>query len=60
MDIKTCIWKSNYEIIKDSNVIFDIQCRNDNGLKYGTVPNNFAYGDFKYCPYCGRKIKWSE
>lgn len=53
-----CNWKSNYEIMEEGNVVFDIQCREDNGLKRGSIPNNFTYGSFKYCPFCGRKIKW--
>ena len=41
----------------EGNICFKIQC-NHNPLKTGIVPNNFAYGDFKFCPFCGRKIKW--
>ena len=50
-----CEWKSPTSIL--DNVEFNIQCEH-NPLKKGTVPNNFAYQDFKFCPFCGRKISW--
>ena len=49
-----CEWKYTKEII--DNAEFKVGC-NQNALKKGTVPNNFSYHDFKYCPYCGRRIK---
>lgn len=50
-----CEWKSPMQIF--DNVEFKIQCKAD-PLERGVVPNNFAIGNFKYCPFCGRKIKW--
>lgn len=50
-----CKWQSAGHC--DSNIEFEVQC-NHNPLKKGIVPNNFAYQDFKFCPFCGRKIKW--
>ena len=49
-----CEWKYTKEIM--DNAEFKVGC-NQNALKKGTVPNNFSYHDFKYCPYCGRRIK---
>ena len=49
-----CEWKYTKEIM--DNAEFKVGC-NQNALKKGTVPNNFSYHDFKYCPYCGKKIK---
>lgn len=52
-----CEWKYTKEIM--DNTEFKIGC-NQNALKRGIVPNNFSYHDFKYCPYCGKKIKVVE
>ena len=52
-----CEWKYTKEIM--DNAEFKVGC-NQNALKKGTVPNNFSYHDFKYCPYCGKKIKVVE
>ena len=49
-----CEWKYTKEIM--DNAEFKVGC-NQNALKKGTVPNNFSYHNFKYCPYCGRRIK---
>ena len=49
-----CEWKYTKEIM--DNAEFKVGC-NTNALKRGVVPNNFSYHDFKYCPYCGKKIK---
>lgn len=49
-----CEWKYTKEIM--DNAEFKVGC-NQNALKRGIVPNNFSYHDFKYCPYCGKKIK---
>ena len=49
-----CEWKYTKEIM--DNAEFKVGC-NQNALKRGVVPNNFSYHDFKYCPYCGKKIK---
>ena len=49
-----CEWKYTKEIM--DNAEFKVGC-NTNVLKRGVVPNNFSYHDFKYCPYCGKKIK---
>ena len=49
-----CEWKYTKEIM--DNAEFKVGC-NPNALKRGVVPNNFSYHDFKYCPYCGKKIK---
>lgn len=55
---KTCSWKSAYGLFEDGNRVFNVEC-NDNPLERGnSVPNNFCFTDFKYCPYCGRRIKW--
>lgn len=50
-----CEWR--YLSCFESNSRFKVQC-NHNPLKNGIVPNNFSYHDFKYCPFCGRKIAW--
>ena len=52
-----CKWKYTKEIM--DNAEFKVGC-NPNALKRGVVPNNFSYHDFKYCPYCGKKIKVVE
>ena len=52
-----CEWKYTKEIM--DNAEFKVGC-NKNALKNGIVPNNFSYHDFKYCPYCGKKIKVVE
>ena len=52
-----CEWKYTKEIM--DNAEFKVGC-NQNALKKGYVPNNFSYHDFKYCPYCGKKIKVVE
>ena len=52
-----CEWKYTKEIM--DNAEFKVGC-NQNALKRGVVPNNFSYHDFKYCPYCGKKIKAVE
>ena len=52
-----CEWKYTKEIM--DNAEFKVGC-NKNALKNGIVPNNFSYHDFKYCPYCGKKIKVME
>lgn len=52
-----CEWKYTKEIM--DNAEFKVGC-NQNALKMGIVPNNFSYHDFKYCPYCGKKIKVVE
>lgn len=52
-----CEWKYTKEIM--DNAEFKVGC-NQNALKKGIVPNNFSYHDFKYCPYCGKKIKAVE
>ena len=49
-----CEWKYSKEIM--DNAEFKVGC-NPNALKRGIVPNNFAYHNFIYCPYCGKKIK---
>ena len=49
-----CEWKYTKEIM--DNAEFKVGC-NTNVLKRGVVPNNFSYHDFKYCPYCSKKIK---
>ena len=54
---KYCNWKSAYGIFEDGNDVFKVEC-NDNPTKYKSVPNNFSFHDFKFCPFCGRKIKW--
>lgn len=50
-----CEWKDSGECF--GNTKFKIQCEN-NPLKRGVVPNNFAHHNFKFCPFCGKKIKW--
>lgn len=52
-----CEWKYTKEIM--DNAEFKVGC-NTNALKRGVVPNNFSYHNFKYCPYCGKKIKLVE
>ena len=52
-----CKWKYTKEIM--DNAEFKVGC-NTNVLKRGVVPNNFSYHDFKYCPYCSKKIKVVE
>ena len=52
-----CEWKYTKEIM--DNAEFTVGC-NPNALKRGIVPNNFSYHNFKYCPYCGKKIKAVE
>lgn len=49
-----CEWKCPKEIM--DNKEFEVSC-NSSPLKRGVVPNNFSFCDFKYCPYCGKKIK---
>lgn len=49
-----CEWKYPKEIM--DNTEFEVSC-NSNPLKKGVVPNNFSFCDFRYCPYCGKKIK---
>lgn len=50
-----CEWKDAGECF--DNTEFKIQCE-FNPLKRGVVPNNFAHHNFKFCPFCGRRIKW--
>lgn len=52
-----CEWKYPKEIM--DNTEFEVSC-NSRPLKRGIVPNNFTFYDFKYCPYCGKKIKVVE
>lgn len=54
---EVCEWKYTKEIM--DNAEFKVGC-NTNALKRGVVPNNFSYHNFKYCPYCGKKIKVVE
>ena len=50
-----CEWKSAGDIM--DNAEFKVQC-NHNPLIRGKVPNNFSFHDFRFCPFCGRKIVW--
>lgn len=50
-----CEWKDAVECF--DNTEFKIQCEFA-PLVRGTVPNNFAHHNFKFCPFCGRRIKW--
>lgn len=52
---EVCEWESECDVM--NNTEFKVQC-NHNPLKRGIVPNNFSYHNFKYCPFCGRKIVW--
>lgn len=52
-----CEWKFTREIM--DNAEFKVGC-NPNALKRGIFPNNFSYCNFKYCPYCSKKIKVVE
>lgn len=54
-DETVCEWESPVDIM--DNAEFKVQC-NHNPLKRGIVPNNFSFRDFKFCPFCGRKIVW--
>lgn len=54
-DAEYCKWEAAGGIC--DNTRFNVQC-NHNPLKWGEIPNNFAYSDFRYCPFCGRKIQW--
>lgn len=49
-----CEWKDAGECF--DNTEFKIQCEFA-PLVRGTVPNNFAHHNFKFCPFCGRRIK---
>lgn len=51
-DNERCEWKSPRQIF--DNVEFKIQCK-ANPLERGVALNNFSIGDFKYCPFCGKK-----
>ena len=51
-DNERCEWKYPRQIF--DNVEFKIQCK-ANPLERGVAPNNFSIGDFKYCPFCGKK-----
>lgn len=55
MTTNTCEWQCSGDFA--DNTEFKVQC-NHNPLKRGIVPNNFSYQDFKFCPYCSRKIVW--
>lgn len=54
-DYETCKWKSALGAF--DNARFEVQC-NHNPLEFDEVPNNFSYQEFKFCPFCGRKIQW--
>lgn len=54
-DTEECKWTCTGDIFDNNE--FKVQC-NHNPLKREKVPNNFSFCDFKYCPFCGRKIKW--
>lgn len=49
-----CVWKYSKEIM--DNVEFEVGC-NQTPLKRGIVPNNFSYHEFRFCPFCGKKMK---
>ena len=53
---ETCWWQAPYEIM--GNVEFKTSCRDNKGLSRGRVPCNFSFKSFRYCPWCGGKIKW--
>ena len=53
---ETCWWQAPIEIM--DNTTFITSCRDNRGKGRGKSPNNFCYKDFKYCPWCGGKIKW--
>lgn len=57
MDYKNevCEWKTGIDAM--DNTEFKVQCEL-NPLKRHSVPNNFSFQKFKFCPFCGRKIKW--
>jgi hypothetical protein len=52
-----CMWQSPPMIFEDGNGLFKIAC-NQHPLKYKSIPNNFSFNEFRYCPFCGRKIEW--
>lgn len=47
---KTCLWTGDFE------GFWETECDNTFVLNEGTPVQN----DFKYCPYCGRKIAQVE
>jgi len=46
-----CIWKEESGV--DSDVTYSTSCDNMFTIMEGTPKDN----DFKYCPYCGGKLK---
>lgn len=54
-DENVCQWEATRQIM--DNAEFKVQC-NCNPLIRGKVPNNFSFHNFKFCPFCGRKIVW--
>ncbi len=56
-ELEICKWKCAGDIM--DNTEFEVQC-NHNPLTKNKIPNNFSFELFKYCPFCGRKIKWID
>ena len=56
IDERFCKWKAGLSLMDNRG--FEIEC-NGSPLEYAQVSNNFSFGHFKYCPFCGRKIKWN-
>ena len=47
-----CVWKKGYNQFEDE-VYWDTSCDNAFQFEDGSPTDN----GFKYCPYCGRKLK---
>lgn len=54
---ETCTWKSPHFIGEEGNEVFEVEC-SSRPLKRKSIPNNFSFQDFKYCPFCGKEIDW--
>ena len=53
---ETCWWQTPISLMDTTE--FKTSCRDNKGLGRGIFPNNFSFGSFKFCPWCGGKIEW--
>lgn len=52
-----CDWKESYHSFSNSSI--EIQCKS-RSKTVAIIPKQVSYCNFKYCPYCGRKIRWVD
>lgn len=52
-----CDWKESYHSFANNTI--EINCKS-RSKTVAILPKQVSYCNFKYCPYCGREIKWVD